>query len=68
MSKESRKTEAKALRNAAKALRVTPELLSPYVDGSGYVADDWGNAAKSIDTWYAYWLEERADRIEARKR
>lgn len=65
MSKESRETQATTLRAAAKALRMGTD--SPYEDESGYANDDWGNAAKSIDTWYATWLEERAARIEGRK-
>lgn len=50
-----------ALYTAARNLRA--EMYGPYENESGYGADGLGNTCEKIDSWYAKYIEEQADRI-----
>lgn len=56
-----RKMAIEALYEVARTLR--SEEYGPYETESGYGSDDWGNESKRIDSWYAKYIEEQADRM-----
>lgn len=60
------KPSADTLRRVAQTLREQAETgVSVYGNETGYMADGWGIPEEEIDGFYADWLDEQADAIDA---
>ena len=62
MADAIREARAQVLRDVAEQIRTSSRSI--YEQGSRQCSDDWGNDEKTIDGWYADYLDNLANHIE----